>query len=166
MVARPSPLHEIQQTFRAPLPYVYRWLTDYTSEDLAAEKEDYQRKIIEKSRRRVIFEDLTDRKTGWEWYRSDVTLSPPDRWHAELTGNGPTWSLDYRLSAISPNQTLITIRLRIRRRPGVRGEVIPSKAEAERELRGFWKNFALSLNRDYRKVARGRARRPRRRGSP
>jgi hypothetical protein len=166
MVARPPLLYEIQQIFRAPLPYVYRWLTNYTSQDLALEKEDYQRKIIKKSSRRVIFEDLTDRKTGWEWYRSDVTLYPPNRWHAELTGNGPTWSLDYRLSTISPNQTLVTIRLRIRRRPGVRGEVIPSKAEAEGELRGFWKNFALSLNRDYRKEARLTPRHSWRRGSP
>jgi hypothetical protein len=159
-------MHEIQQTFDAPLPYVYRWLTDFSSEDPALENGNYRRKIIERNRRRVVFEDLTERKTGWEWYRSTVTLHPPNGWHAELTGNVPSWSLDYRLSADSPERTRITIRFEIRRRPGIRGEEIPSKAEAERLMHGFWRSFARSLDRDYRRTRMHGARPHRRRSSP
>ena len=156
----PPPLYEIRPTFRAPLPYVYRWLTDYSSEDPALEKGKYQRKVIEHGRRRAVLEDLTETKDGWEWYRTVVTLHPPNRWHAELRGNVPDWSVDYRLTPLGPERTLLTIRWHIRPGPLARGRANPSKAATEQMMRRLWKNFADALNRDYRREQRGRTRVP------
>ncbi|MCI4352673.1 MAG: SRPBCC family protein [Thermoplasmata archaeon] len=153
----PPPNYEIRPIFGAPLPYVYRWLTDYSSQDPALEKGKYQRRVIERSRKRAVLEDLTETKKGWEWYRSVVTLHPPNRWHAELRGNVPDWSLDYRLTPLEPDRTLLTIRWHIRQRPRVRGQPNPSKAATERMMRRLWKNFARALERDYRQTLRGRA---------
>lgn len=155
----PPPLYEMRQTFRAPLPYVFHWLTDYSPEDPALEKGTYQRKVIERSRRHAVLEDLTETKTRWEWYRSVVTLRPPDRWHAELRGNVPDWSLDYRLAPLSPDRTLLTIRWHIRPQAGARGQKNPPKAATERMMQHLWRNFATSLDGEYRRAVRGRRRR-------
>ncbi|MFZ0831019.1 MAG: hypothetical protein WCB18_09565 [Thermoplasmata archaeon] len=159
MSAWPPRLYELRQSFRAPMPYVFRWLTDYSSRDPDLEKGSYQRKVIEKSRTRAVLEDLTETKTGWEWYRSVVTLHPPDRWHAELRGNVPDWSLDYRLTAPTPDRTLLTIRWRMRQNRKFPHHAIPPRAATERMMRGLWKNFANSLDREYRRQLRDRPRR-------
>ena len=48
----------VRAVFRVPLEFAFGWCTDYTPEDAALEGETYQRKIIERSKNRVIFEDL------------------------------------------------------------------------------------------------------------
>jgi hypothetical protein len=152
--AWPPPQYEIRPTFRAPLPYVFSWLTDFSSDDPALDDGNYRRKIIERNRRRVVLEDLTETPKGWEWYRTTVTLFPPDRWHAELRGNVPDWSLDYRLTALGTDRTLLTIRWRMRGPASDRGRKNPSKSATEQMMRGIWKNFARSLERDYRRTGR------------
>lgn len=154
----PPPQYEIQQTFRAPLPYVYRWLTDYSSKDPELEKGSYLRKVIKKAPGRAVIEDLTSTKNGWEWYRSTVTLHPPDRWHAELRGNIPDWSLDYRLTRLASDRTRITIRWRIRPDRAYRIHPIPPKSVTLRMMQRLWRNFAASLDRDYQKNSRSRVR--------
>ena len=153
-------MYEIRVTFRAPLPYVFRWLTDYSPQDPTLEKGTYQRKVIARSRKGAVLEDLTDTKRGWEWYRSVVTLHPPDRWHAELRGNVPDWSLDYRLTPLAPGRTRLTIRWHIRPQPRFPYHPIPPKAATERMMRRLWKHFAEALDRDYRRAQRSRTRTP------
>jgi hypothetical protein len=165
MTSWPPPLYEIRPTFRAPLPYVFEWLTDYSPEDPILEKGSYQRKVIARSRRQVVLEDLTDTKKGWEWYRSTVTLHPPNAWHAELRGNVPDWSLDYRLTPLATDRTLLTIRWHIRRRPEFRGQKIPPKTATLRMMRRLWKHFSEALESDYRRGRPSRSRTSRRRGS-
>jgi hypothetical protein len=154
MAAWPPPLYEIRVNFRAPLPYVYRWLTDYSPTDPALENGSYQRKVLTKNRRHAVLEDLTDTKKGWEWYRTVVTLHPPDRWHAELRGNVPDWSLNYRLKPLAPDRTLLTIQWHMRRRPGFPKDVIPPKSVTIRMMQGLWGHFAASLEREYRQSNR------------
>lgn len=159
MAAWPPPLYEIEVRFHAPLPYVFHWLTDYSSKDPALEKGKYRRKVIERSRGRAVIEDLTETKKGWEWYRTVVTLHPPDRWHAELRGNVPDWSLDYRLKSLEADRTVLRIRWHIRQRAGVRGPTHMSKPATERMMNRLWENFASSLEREYRRGPGGRNRR-------
>ena len=154
----PPPLYELRQTFHAPLPYVFRWLTDYSSDDPDLEQGSYQRKVIENRRGHAVLEDLTSTPTGWEWYRSVVTIRPPDRWHAELRGNVPDWSLDYRLTPLAPDRTLLTIQWRIRKNRSFPYHTIPPKAVTQRMMRGLWKNFANALDREYRRERRVRRR--------
>src|SRR6266568_4225104 len=55
-----GPEYHITATFRVPLDFAFAWCTDYTPEDAGLEGEAYQRKIIERSARRVVFEDLEE----------------------------------------------------------------------------------------------------------
>lgn len=160
MSARSPPLYEIRPIFRAPLPFVYRWLTDYSSEDPLLDTGDWQRKIVSRNRRRVVLEDLTETNKGWEWYRTTIKLHPPDRWQAELRGNVPDWSLDYRLRPMGRDRTQLTIRWRIRRGAGDLGQSTPSKSHSERMMRRLWGNFSTALDRDFRRSMIPRTGRP------
>jgi hypothetical protein len=81
------------------------------------------------------------------WSHQEVTLRPPNRWHAEATGSHRHWSLDYELRELPDGGT--ELHLRGERTPTALGKN-PPKAKLERELRGMWSNFGRSLERDYR----------------
>lgn len=160
----PTSVYEIRSTFRAPLPFVFAWCTDYTARDPRLEKEKFRRRIVSRSRSRVVYEDLYDTPDGWMWSHWTVTLHPPHRWHADAFGSHRTWSLDYVLRERPGGRTELT--LRGRRRATVVGGKNPPKATLERDLRGSWRHFGHALERDYRAGAarrRGRSRLRRRR---
>ncbi|MCI4324473.1 MAG: hypothetical protein L3K00_01080 [Thermoplasmata archaeon] len=147
----PPAQYEVRATFRAPLPFVFRWCTDYSPEDPTLEKEKFERRILLQKGRKVVYEDLTDTGDGWMWSRTAVTLQPPNRWHADAMGNYRTWSLDYELRSLSDGRT--ELRLQGVRRATALGKN-PPKARLERELRVTWANYAAALERDYRASTR------------
>jgi hypothetical protein len=148
----PGPTYEAHAEFRAPMDFVFRWCTDYTPEDSKLEKEAYQRRILRRSPREVVYEDLDDTPDGWFWAHHVVRLHPPDRWHSDSVGSHRLYSLDYRLTPLSGNRTRLTLRAR-RRRYGVGGKN-PSVRTWKRHTETLWKNFARELERDYRKARR------------
>ncbi len=145
----PGPTYEVTRTFRAPLEFVYTWCTDYTPDDARHEGEKYERQIIRRSPREVIYEDLEGSKDGWFWTRHVVRLLPPNRWHSDSVGSHRAYSLDYRLTRLPGNRTQLI--LRARRRPYGIGGKNPPKAAWERSVATSWKRFARVLERDYRK---------------
>ncbi len=153
----PGPVYRVEIDFRAPLNYVFRWLTDYRTDDAKREGERYERRVLERSRSRVVFEDLESDADGWAWARVWVTLRPPNAYHAERRGNRREWSVDYRLSSRGPAITHLSFR---GRRRGLVPEKRLSRAQRERVLDGMWQHFRRALEADYRKAHRGPARRP------
>ena len=149
----PGTIYEFRTTFRAPLSFVYDWCTDYTPADPRLEGEAYERRIVSKSARRAVYEDLHDQPDGWMWSRMTVQLRPPNRWHAEAVGSHRSWSIDYTLSELSGNRT--ELHFRGLRRPTPLAGKNPPKVRLERELLASWKNFAHALERDYRATERG-----------
>ncbi len=127
-----GPEYRIRVTFDAPIDYVFAWCTDYTPEDGNLEGETYTRKIIERTKRQVIFEDLEETKTGWDWGRDVVTLRPPTRWHMKGVGNHRDVEADYW-----------------RRRPKVPDAAKLTKAQREASSLRAWKLFGAALERDY-----------------
>jgi hypothetical protein len=150
-------IFEVRVRFRAPLPFVYRWCTDYTPQDPQYEKDDYQRRILRRSSRKVVYEDLSVSKEGWVWSHAEVRLLPPNGWHSDSVGSHRQYSVDYRLKELPGARTEMT--LRARRRPYGIGAKNPSKAAWEKNIRKLWRNFGRVLERDYRKVKARRARR-------
>ena len=145
----PGPEYHVQAAFRAPLPYVYAWCTDYTPGDARLEGEGYQRVVVQQNRRRVVFEDLEESPHGWDWARCEVELLPPDGWHMESTGNRREVVADYHLTERPDGRTQLDLRWR--RRPGLLDFTARTKAEGERAGTAGWKNFARALESDYRK---------------
>jgi hypothetical protein len=142
-----GPEYRIRVTFDAPVDYVFSWCTDYTPEDGNLEGETYTRKIIERTKRQVIFEDLEETKTGWDWGRDVVALRPPNRWHMKGVGNHRDVEADYRLQALPDGRT--ELDLRWRRRPKVPDAAKLTKAQREASSLRAWKLFGAALERDY-----------------
>ncbi len=153
-------VYEVRAVFGAPLDFAFRWCLDYSSRDPALEGSSSTRRVLERKKGRIVYEDLERTKAGWSWSRSTVRPQPPARWHADILGNYRSWDLDYWLVPLGPERT--EFHLRGRRRPMVLGLVNPSKAELERELTGMWKRYARALEADYRRSLsrRTRSRRP------
>ena len=153
----PPPRYVVKARFRAPLEFVYRWCTDYTPEDARHEAEAYERRILRRTSREVVYEDLADTPNGWAWSRHVVELDPPDHWHSRSVGSHRAIDLDYRLAPRADGGTELT--LIARRRPTPVGGRNASKAAWERSVAASWRLFARSLERDYR--AAQASRRPR-----
>lgn len=151
-----GPEYHVSVSFRAPLDFVFAWCTDYTPGDAKLEKEDYERKIIERTPRRVIFEDLEEAKDGWNWSRDVVSLHPPNRWHADGIGNNRDWVGDYMLATLPDGRTRLDLRWR--RRPKVPDAKPLTKEEREASGKRAWESFAAALERDYNRSQRARSR--------
>jgi hypothetical protein len=146
--------YRLRARFHAPLDFAYRWCTDYTAEDPELGKEDAVRKILRKSRRTVVYEDLTERPSGWWWSHQTVTLQPPNGWHAEAVGSHRTWKIDYRLRRLPNGSTELSFRGR--RYPTEFGGPNPSQSSMVHELTALWKNYGRALEKDYRTSQKGR----------
>ena len=149
-----GPEYRIRVSFRVPLDFVFAWCTDYTPDDAKLEGESYQRKVIERTSRRVIFEDLEETKDGWQWGRDVVTLLPPNRWHMDGVGNYRDVTADYRLTRLKDGGT--QLELRWKRRPKDPSAAELTKAQREASALQAWKRFAAAMERDYRRSRRGK----------
>jgi len=156
MPKRSESTYEVRSTLHAPLPFAFAWCTDYSPDDARLEKESYTRRIIERSKRRVVYEDLEDSPPGWAWSRHTVTLRPPNAWHSDSVGNHRTWSLDYTLTARPDGST--ELHLRGTRRPTEIGGANPPRAKMERDILYGWRQFDRALTADYRRSLRSRRR--------
>ena len=152
----PGPEYHVHVEFRAPLPYVFSWCTDFDPHDDRREKDRYTRKIVERTPRRVVFEDLVDTDHGWTWARHVVTLHPPNWWHSDSVGSHRTVTLDYVLTRLGDERTRLDLRWR-RRRTAL-GSAKISRRAYEKATTQAWRNFARELEKDYRK-SRARRRR-------
>lgn len=149
-----SPEYRIRVSFGVPLEFAFAWCTDYSPEDANLEGESYQRKVIERTSGRVIFEDLEEAEDGWVWGRDVVTLLPPNRWHMDGVGNRRDVTADYTLSSLPDGRTRFDLRWR--RQPKVPERKRLTKVEREASAMRAWKRFAAAMERDYRRSQRSR----------
>jgi len=153
----PSQTFHVATVLPAPLEFAYGWCTDFRPDDARREKDSYERRILSRTARRVVFENLTDdAHGGWWWARFVVDLRPPNRWHAESVGSHRTLSLDYELTARGPDRTRFDLRWR--RWPTAIGPRRLSRKAEERATTLAWRNFAAALGADFRASRRGRRR--------
>ncbi|HEY6238260.1 MAG TPA: hypothetical protein VIZ68_03640 [Thermoplasmata archaeon] len=148
----PGPDYEVRVSIRAPMAFVHRWCTDYSPDDPKIEGEKYVRRVLKRTARRVVYEDLWESKKGWFWTRYTVDLKPPSSWHMESQGNSSHLIGDYSLNP-GPNETT-EFHLRYRRK----ASILPFQKVAVRRRRvedtRAWHRFARALEADYRRSLR------------
>jgi hypothetical protein len=144
----PLPEYHAQAIFHAPLAFAFRWCTDFRPNDGRLEGEEYERRVLERSRRKVVYEDLEETKSGWSWARYVVWLQPPARWHAESFGNHRNLVADYRLTELPGGRTRFD--LWYRRRPSVLPFQRVPKKDSEAETNRAWRRFGQHLDQDFR----------------
>jgi hypothetical protein len=153
MTRRPGPEYHVTVTIHAPLPFVFQWCTDYTAGDASLEGERFERRVLERTKKRIVFEDLDRDRDGWIWKRFTVTLRPPNAWTAESIGNRRQLTLHYGLSDAGDGRTRLDLRWK--RRPSLLPTHVPSKATIERDSTAGWRRLARALERDYRQGSGG-----------
>jgi hypothetical protein len=159
MSAQGPTVYEFRIVFDAPMPFVLRWCTDYRPNDHELAKDGGERRILERTSRRIVYEDLEDSDEGWVWSRQTVTVHPPDLWHAEARGNRRNWSIDYRLRELPGGRTEMVFH-GVRHTAGV-GTKNPSQRALRDELQEMWTNYGRAMVRDYRASSPRRPPRPR-----
>jgi hypothetical protein len=152
MTSWPKTEYHIATVLRVPLGFAFRWCTDFRPDDARREGEAYERKILERVARRVVYEDLEPTPTGWRWARHVVTLRPPNRWHSDSVGNYRDASLDYKLTSLGPKRT--RFELTWKRRVSALGGRPPSRRSIEKSTLAAWRQFAKAIEADYRKTRR------------
>ena len=140
---------DLKVTFRAPLRFVYSWCTDFHPSDSKLEKEDYVRKIVERTSRKIIFEDLQEMQDGWSWQRATVSLYPPNRWHMDNIGNHRDVKADYVLTGAPEDRTRLHLRWKVWPKTAAASKL--TRTERERSVASAWKKFAAALETDYKR---------------
>ncbi|TLZ59403.1 MAG: hypothetical protein E6K13_09830 [Methanobacteriota archaeon] len=144
-----GPTYRIRVSFRVPLAFALKWCTDFSSDDGNLEGESYRRKVVQKTSRRVVFEDLEETKDGWMWSRDVVTLRPPDRWHMDGVGNHRDVTADYVLTTLADGQTQLDLQWR--RRPRNPAAAKLTKLQRETSALQSWRRFRTAMERDYKR---------------
>ena len=151
MQRNPRRFH-VSVVFPVPPSFAYAWCTDYTPEDGKYAGEDRSigltRRIVQRTRRRVIFENLYNVGNGWGWERHTVRLSPPDRWHSDGIGSFHESHLDYRLSEPPGDQTKFDMSWTSSPMPWHEGGRTPREV-VENYVVKLWQRRAKPMSREY-----------------
>jgi hypothetical protein len=148
MATQDAQVIEVEVRLGAPLDFVFRWCTDYSTEDPGLEGEEFERRILALSSSEAIYEDLDQGPDGgWLWSRWKVSLHPPDHWHGESIGSTRDWSIDYQLRPLGPAET--ALRIRGIRRPSRLAASHPSLEDVRKNVEQIWESFKRSLESDY-----------------
>ncbi len=131
----------------APLRYVYDWCTDFRSDDAKLSGSRSRHRVIRVSperlvRIRVARQPARNPRMAVELVR----LSPPDAWHKDTIDERDLDSIDYKLTALSPKRTRVSIV--IVERWMVRG--YPRKSEWLRSSSAYWDELVMALEARYR----------------
>jgi hypothetical protein len=151
----PRPVYHIRVDFNAPSDFVFRWCTDYRRDDGKRAREAFVRRVQSRNGDTIVLQDLWTTSNGWLLNQNRTVLSPPNRWHVDSFGTHRTLWIDYVLTGLPGSRTRLD--LTVKRRPTEMYPEQPSRRAYESNLTTMWRNFARSLESDYRAL-RKRAR--------
>ena len=138
--------HHISKTINAPLLFVYDWCTDYREDDNKITGSNWERTVLEKTKKRVIYtiRYKSGRKTRGR--ASIILLKPPDSWHLAALGDEDDIIGDYKLTTTGKNKTKLDMVFKVKYKEAAE---IPTKVEWERDIGVYWDKYASALEKEY-----------------
>jgi len=144
---RRSHSFHVSKVIRAPLRFVFDWCTDYRDTDTQITGSKAKRKILMKTKHRVVYV-TSYRNRGKQRNAVDiVTLFPPKSWHLDFVGDEDDESGDYVLTSLGPRKT----RLDMTFQEHYKIRNAPSKATDEKHTHEVWDKYVAALEKDYRR---------------
>jgi len=135
----------VSKIIHAELPFVYDWCTDYRESDPKITSSKAKRKILLKTKHRVIYTSAY-RSGGKSKTSVDVvTLYPPKWWRLDFVGDDDDETGDYRLTKLGPQRTRLDMSFTEHYK--IRGA--PTKAQDVKHTHEVWDKYVLALERDY-----------------
>jgi hypothetical protein len=134
------------KVINSPLPFVYRWCTDFRADDNKITGSRTQRKILQKTKKRTIYVSIYGSSRKPKLGINIVSLKPPKAWHLDFVGEDDDETGDYKLTRLSPTQTRLDMVFREKYK--IRDH--PSQAEDTKHTSDIWDKYVEALERDYR----------------
>jgi hypothetical protein len=131
----------------APLQFAYEWCTDFRESDPNIIGSKNKRRILEKTKERVIY-TIRYQSGGKTWNAVNiVTLHPPRAWNLDSRGDEDDEVGEYRLSRLGPRKTKLDMtfveRWKVR-------DYQP-RDEYLKHVHNIWDKYAAALERDYKR---------------
>ena len=137
----------VSKTIHAPLRFVYDWCTDYRETDPKITGSKANRKILMRTKQRVIYTE-SYRSRGKPRTAVDVvTLYPPKAWHLDFVSDEDDEVGDYVLSPLGPRKT----RLDMTFTESYKVAQAPSKAQYASHVSQVWDKYVEALQKEYRR---------------
>ena len=135
----------VSKVIHAPLGFVYDWCTDYRETDTRITGSKSKRKILMKTKHRVVYV-VSYRSGGKTKSAVDVvTLHPPRAWHLDFIGDEDDETGDYVLSRLGPSKT----RLDMRFTEHYKVTNAPSRAQDTKNIQEIWDKYVPALEKDF-----------------
>ncbi len=142
--------YHLSKIIEAPLPFVYAWCTDFREDDGKLTGSTGKRKILEKTRSRVISTQSYVQNGKETGDVSVVTLMPPRAWRLDTAGNIRDQETgDYKLTTLGKNKTRLDMVFQVKYGGGAR---VPSRKSWEDDSHWFWDKLIVALMKDYSKT--------------
>ena len=137
----------VSKTINAPLPYVYGWCTDYREIDPQITGSKSQKKILEKTKKRVIYVQLYTGADGKQKAAVDiVTLKPPNSWHLDFFGEEDDETGEYSLKALGEKKTKLDMVFKEKWKNIAKPPTIEEQIEHTHKV---WDKYIAALEKDY-----------------
>ncbi|MCI4345153.1 MAG: hypothetical protein L3K07_00130 [Thermoplasmata archaeon] len=148
----------VRKLIRAPLPFVYRWCTDFREDDdrITNSIYHYRAEIVRLGPRRLLrLITLPGEQFADDTQVELIRLAPPDRWRLDLVSAELDETGSYQLRRVGRTRTLLEMRFekrwRLRRAPDQR---------AYRKLFDrVWDLYVLSIEPQYGRAPKSPSRR-------
>ena len=135
----------VSKLIHAPLRYVYGWCTDYRETDSRITGSKAKRKILMRSKHRVILA-ITHRERGKTRSAVEVvTLFPPKAWHLDFVGDEDDETGNYVLSSLGPKKTKLDMTFT----EHYKVANAPSKRQDAASIHEIWDKYVPALEKDY-----------------
>ena len=135
----------VSKTIHAPLRFVYDWCTDYRASDTKITGSKNKRRILLKTKHRVIYVSTYKMKGKTRSAVNVVTLNPPKSWHLDFVGDDDDEVGEYVLKGLGPRKTRLDMTFLERYK--MRGA--PTKEQDRKSTLEVWDKYASALERDY-----------------
>ena len=131
----------------APIRYVYDWCTDFRPDDAKLSTSEQKHRVVRVSPQRLVRVKVHGNGAKNPAINVEmVRLSPPNAWHKDAIGEEDLHSIDYKLTALSPNKTRVSLVMVVRWMvPN-----FPEKADWLRSANKYWDKLVLAIEERYR----------------
>jgi hypothetical protein len=137
--------YRVSKIINAPMKFVFDWCTDFREDDNQITGSKTQRKILEKTKHRVIYISAYERDGKGVSGVNIVTLKPPNAWHLEYVGEEEDEIGRYKLKRLGPSRTrldmIFTEKYRVNN--------APTKEEDRSHTEQMWDKYVAALETDF-----------------
>ena len=145
-------VYKHSHVLNVPIKFTYDWCTDYSPKDSKIVGSKFQRIILDKTRKRVVYAGYKPGEDGKPKLAVRlVTLHPGTySWHLDYFAEEDLEVGEYKLKRLGSNKTRLDMTFNNKWKHG-KG---PSREEFEAGTKKVWDKYAPALERDYRKRRR------------